>query len=87
MAVRIRFSRTGRRNQPYMRLGAFDSRTKRDGKPLEILGNIDLHGKTLEEKYRFNAERIRHWLSLGALASENVQVVLKKLKIEKPAKA
>ena len=38
MAVRIRLTRTGRRNRACYRIGAFDSRTRRDGRCLEILG-------------------------------------------------
>jgi small subunit ribosomal protein S16 len=81
MAVKIRFTRTGRRNRPFYRIGAFDSRCKRDGKAIEYLGNYNPHAEKDEDKYTFNAERIKHWLSVGAQPSEKVQVILNKLNI------
>ena len=41
MAVKIRFSRIGKKGIPFYRLIAVDSRKKRDGAFLEDLGTYD----------------------------------------------
>jgi len=63
MAVRIRLTRTGRRNRACYRIGAFDSRTRRDGRCLEILGHYDPIVKDPKEQVTLDADRVKHWLS------------------------
>ncbi len=87
MAVKIRLTRTGRRNKPFHRLGAFDSRTRRDGKAIEGLGHYDPYAEKDEDKFKFNKERIEYWLSVGAQPSETVASILKRLDIKKPEAA
>ena len=41
MAVKIRLKRLGRRNRPFYRIVAIDSRTRRDGPEIERLGWFD----------------------------------------------
>ena len=41
MSVKLRLTRMGRRNRPFFRLNAVDSRTPRDGKIIERLGHYD----------------------------------------------
>ena len=41
MAVRLRLKRTGRRNRPFYRIGAFTHTARRDGAPVEDLGWYD----------------------------------------------
>ena len=77
MAVRIRMTRTGRRNRAYFRLGAYDVRTPRNGRCLEQLGHYDPQAESDEKKLVLKPDRIRHWLSVGALPSEKVAVFLK----------
>ena len=76
MSVRIRFTRIGRPHDPYYRLVAIDRRQARDAKPIEILGTINPRNKQKPEA--LNVERIKHWISVGALASESVLFTLKK---------
>jgi small subunit ribosomal protein S16 len=87
VAVRIRMTRTGRRNRLSFRLGAFDSRTARDGRCLELLGFYDPGAKTEDRRLMLKDERIRHWLSVGALPSDKVTVLLKSKGILPLAKA
>ena len=42
MAVKIRLSRIGKKNAPFSRIVAIDSRKKRDGAFLEDLGTYDM---------------------------------------------
>ena len=41
MSVRIRLQRIGRPKRAYYRVVAIDQRAKRNGKPIEILGQYD----------------------------------------------
>jgi len=76
--VRIRLTRSGRRNKAYWRVGAFDSRTRRDGEPIEYLGSYDPHKEKDEEKIAVNHERLSYWLSKGAQPTETVARLLRK---------
>ena len=84
MAVRIRMKRTGRRNRPFYRVEAFDSRTPRDGKCLESLGTYDPLEDDLEKQLIVKQDRVEHWVNHGAKASETVATLLKKRGITVP---
>lgn len=76
MAVRIRLSRTGRRNIPLYRISVFDSRTRRDGPYLENLGTYDPRQEKPEKKIALNVERYRYWTSMGARPTESLERIL-----------
>ena len=76
MSVRIRLTRTGRKNDPYWRIAVFDSRTRRDGRYLENLGTYDPKEKKPEAKVRIDLERYQHWVSKGALPSDSLARLL-----------
>ncbi|RJO67498.1 MAG: 30S ribosomal protein S16 [Myxococcales bacterium] len=75
MAVAIRLTRTGAKKQPYYRIVAADSRYARDGRFLELLGTYD--PRATSGKVKYNAERMRYWLSQGATPSDTVRSLLK----------
>lgn len=77
MAVKIRMSRVGRRNRPYWRIVAMDSRDKRDGAYLEKLGTYDPVRHELISLYK---DRIEDWISKGAICSTSVQKLIKRHK-------
>ena len=77
MAVRIRLTRTGRKNLALWRIAVFDGRTRRDGRYLEDLGTYDPHKDKPEEKVKIDMGRYSHWLSTGARPSEAVERILK----------
>ncbi len=77
MAVRLRLKRTGRRNRPFYRIGAFHHRTRRDGRPVEDLGWYDPLIPQKEKSFVINEERAKYWLSVGAKASDTVRSFLK----------
>ncbi len=77
MAVRIRLSRTGRKNLPLWRIAVFDGRTRRDGRYLENLGTYDPKKARPEEKVKLDLERYNHWLGTGARPSDAVARILK----------
>ena len=71
MAVRIRLTRFGRIHRPFFRIGAFDSRSRRDGGALEYLGYYDPTEST-GQRVKLDKERAQHWLEHGALPTETV---------------
>jgi small subunit ribosomal protein S16 len=77
MAVKIRLSRTGRRNCTKFRLIAADSRSPRDGRLIENLGSYDPHQVEDSLKMQFDKERIQYWVSVGAELSESVEHLFK----------
>jgi small subunit ribosomal protein S16 len=71
MATALRFSRGGSKKSPYYRLVATDSRSPRDSKFIEKLGTYNpLLAKTDAKRFTFNEERVKYWLSTGAMPSE-----------------
>lgn len=89
MVVRIRMTRLGRKNRPFFRVGVYDVRTRRDGEPVEVLGTYDplgTQGKD-SEHVKLDMERVKYWLSVGAIPSEVMASILKKEGIPpRPAK-
>lgn len=75
MSVAIRLSRAGRIHLPYYHIGVFNSRTRRDGRPVEDLGFYN--PKSDKEPVRIDLERARYWLSVGAKPSATVATILK----------
>jgi small subunit ribosomal protein S16 len=81
MAVKIRLTREGRRNRAFFRIGAFDTRTHRDGKSIEILGHYNPIEADDSKKLVVDAERIRYWFDQGAIPSDSVLTLLRPLGI------
>jgi len=75
--VTIRLSRTGAKKRPFYHIVVTDSRNARDGRYIERLGFFNPIAKGGEERLRLDRERIEHWLSQGAQASERVASLLK----------
>ena len=75
MAVRIRLTRVGARNNPIWRVVAADKRSPRDGRFLEVLGHYN--PQTDPSTIDLNEERIRTWLSKGAQPTLTVKRLLK----------
>ncbi|MDR1721202.1 MAG: 30S ribosomal protein S16 [Endomicrobium sp.] len=79
MVVRLRLQRKGKTKRPYYRVVAIDQRVKRDGKPIEVLGQYDPIAK--DNKLNVDEGRINYWLSVGAKASETVAALMRKNKL------
>ena len=65
----------GRRNRPYYRLVVADSRARRDGRFIELLGSYDPM-KPKAERTVLNEDRILYWLDKGASPSNTVRNLL-----------
>lgn len=79
--VRIRMARFGRPHRPFYRISAVDSRVKRDGAVIEQLGWYDPMSKDPTKTLVLHADRIKHWLSVGAQPSDTVRDMLAKNKM------
>ncbi len=78
MAVCIRMKKLGRAHRAFFRICATDKRAPRDGRVLEELGTYDPSVPETDARTVFKQERVAHWLSVGALPSEKVAVLIKK---------
>jgi len=76
MAVRIRMTRMGAKKRPFYRVVAADSEAPRDGRFLEILGYYDPMKDPAVTK--IHEDKMKYWISKGALVSESVKALLKK---------
>jgi small subunit ribosomal protein S16 len=73
MALAIRLTRGGAKKRPYYRIVVADSRSPRDGRFIEKVGSYNpLLAKDSPERVKLDAERISHWLSVGAQPSDRV---------------
>ena len=71
MAVKLRLQRFGAKKKPMYRLVAADSRVKRDGKYLEIVGTYN--PLTKPATVRIDEEKARKWLDEGAQMTDTVK--------------
>ena len=77
--LKIRLARGGSKGKPYYRVVVSDVRSPRDGKFLEKLGTYNpMLPKTDENRVVLQADRIKHWLSVGAQATDRVAMFLGK---------
>lgn len=72
--VTIRLARLGKRNDPFYRIVAIDSKKKGTGQPAEILGYW--HPKKDDKK--IDAKLVEKWVALGAIPSPAVKKLLEK---------
>lgn len=71
MAVKLRLLRMGAKKKPFYRIVAADSRTKRDGKYIELIGTYNPVKEPAEVK--INEEVALKWLSEGAIPTDTVK--------------
>jgi len=78
MAIKIRLRQQGRKNRPFYRLVASDCRSPRDGKYLEALGWYNPFETEDEKALSIDANRIQHWLDLGAQLTDSAEALVLK---------
>ena len=74
MAVKLRLMRVGKTKQPSYRLVAADSRSPRDGRFIEILGQYNPRAEP--SVVNIDNEKVLKWLRQGAQPTERVQKLL-----------
>lgn len=79
MAVKLRLTRMGSKKRPTYRIVASDSRVKRDGEYLELVGTYN----PISKETKINEEVALKWLSTGAQPSDTVRNLLSKAGIMK----
>ena len=73
MGLKIRLARAGAKKRPYYHIVVSDSRSPRDGRFIEKLGSYNpMLPAEHEDRVRLQGERITHWLSHGAIATDRV---------------
>ncbi len=76
MAVKLRLSRYGAKKNPFYRVVAIESKTRRDGRCVEHLGYYN--PKTDPAQINLKMDRVSYWLEAGAQASETVASLIDK---------
>ena len=72
--VKLRLRRGGTRKKPCYRIVAADSRSPRDGKFIEIIGQYD----PCHKSETIDIERADYWLSQGAQPSQTVADIIRR---------
>jgi len=81
MSVKLRLRRTGRKKQPSYRIVVADSRSPRDGKFIEIVGQYA--PRSGEQALNLDNDRVNYWLDNGAQPTDTVRSLLRKAGILK----
>jgi small subunit ribosomal protein S16 len=76
VAVKIRLKRLGKIRTPHYRIVVADSRTKRDGRAIEEIGQY--HPKNDPSIIEVDSDRAQYWLSVGAQPTEAVVALFKR---------
>ena len=75
MSVKLRLRREGTVKRPHYRIVAADSRSPRNGRFIEILG--EYHPMEEPSRMQVDEERALHWLRHGAQATSAVENILR----------
>ena len=69
----IRLTRMGRKKRPFYRIAVTDSRKRRDGGWIELIGWYNPMNE--EKTLNIDEERLAYWLSVGAQMSDRVKKI------------
>ncbi len=76
--VRLRLTRMGRKQQPFYRIVAADSRAPRDGRFIEAIGHYNPMQNPPD--IRIDLERVDYWIGVGASPSDTVSGLIKRVR-------
>ena len=76
--VKLRLTRLGAKKRPYYRIIASDSRNKRDGSFIELIGT---YSPLEEEKFNIDETIALKWLNEGAKPTDTVRSLFTKVGI------
>ena len=79
MSVKITMRRTGSNKQPFFRVVVTDVRRSNRGTFLENVGWYDPKKKG-SNRFSLNTDRIAFWVGRGAIVSDTVRSLLRKIK-------
>ncbi len=73
MSLAIRLARGGAKKRPYYRIVVSDTRSPRDGRFIEKIGTYNpMLAKDDAKRVVLDLDRAKHWLGVGAKASDRV---------------
>ena len=75
MATKIKLMRLGKMREPHYRIVVADSRTKRDGRAIEAIG--EYHPKADPSAIQVDSDRVQYWLGVGAQPTEAVVAIFR----------
>lgn len=78
--VKIRLTRMGAHKRPFYRIIVADSRARRDGPFIEIMGTYD--PKKEPSEIKVNSERVRYWIERGAQPTDIVKKLLRRFEMQ-----
>ena len=70
--VKIRLTRGGAKKRPFYHIVVTDQRNKRDGRVIERIGFYNPVAQGNEQRLHVDAERVQHWVGVGAQMTEKV---------------
>ncbi|MCL0035701.1 30S ribosomal protein S16 [Thermodesulfovibrionales bacterium] len=70
----------GAHKRPFYRIIAADSRARRDGPFIEIMGTYD--PKKEPSEIKVNLERVRYWIERGAQPTDIVKKLLRRFEMQ-----
>lgn len=85
MAIKVRLMRVGAKKKPFYRIVVANSESPRNGRFIEIVGNYDPKKEPAEVNIK--EDRVREWLSKGAIPTVTVSSLLEKKGIQAGMKA
>jgi small subunit ribosomal protein S16 len=85
MALKIRFSRFGTKNEPHYRVVVTEARSRRDGDSVEQIGAYNPRSKG--NPLNIKLDRYDYWVSKGAKPTTSLHAMVKRAKRSAAAKA
>jgi len=80
--ISMRLARHGAKKRPYYNIVIADARSPRDGKYLEKVGTYNpMLPRESEDRVKFIAERVKHWIGVGAQPTDRVARLLAAAKL------
>ena len=76
MAVKLKLTRMGSKKRPFYRVVAANNETRRDGRPLELLGKYN--PKPNPDQNKLHMEKVNAWIARGAEATDTVRALIRK---------
>ncbi len=78
MALKIRLQRGGATHNPHYRMVVADSRSRRDGRFVEVVGIYAPKDKNEDKQIVLKLDRIDHWVGVGAQPSDTARSLIKR---------
>ena len=75
--LKLQLKRAGKKRSPSYRLVIMEHTTRRDGRSIEEVGYYN----PITKQSKFDSEKIKKWLNVGAKPTETVTHLLKKADI------